>query len=396
VSIGVIWVASASGQAPEQTARIETLPLQLTMPDSYHVAVALEPIRRLLVLAPADGVIRSVDVKQGSTVREGQELAQLDRSEALAKQKVAKAEVREKQAVVKANGISTMAEILQAQLDAALAREELASLELDRFTVRAPFASRVLELPVSVGQYVLKGTPIAEVVDTSSLRALVPIDRRKVTPGSGINVPVEDQEVAGKVQAVLPLPESYAMLRQLATPFGAAVVIFPNLKGDLEPGLRARPAGVPTAAITTVPKRAVRADDVRGVAGSMIQVIRNEYVTNVPVQVLGTLGPDRVQVSGNLRDADALVVGSSVALNPGTLVRFGSGGPGREVEGTSPNPAVGGVEAGIFSPAGGNPPNSAGRPGGARTTGSTGKRTVPGSRSGNPPAQSASGGSTPF
>ena len=30
----------------------------------------------------------------------------------------------------------------------------------------------------------------------------------------------------------------------------------------------------------------------------MVQVIRNEYVTNVPVHVLGDTGPERVQISG--------------------------------------------------------------------------------------------------
>src|SRR5206468_11906731 len=150
--------------------------------------------------------------------------------------------------------------------------------------------------------------------------------------------------------AMLPLPESLAMLRELATPFAAAAVIFPNARGDLEPGLRVRPAGVPTSAIATVPKRAVRSDEARGAAGSLVQVLRNEYVTNVPVQVLGGVGPERVQVSGSLREQDALIIGSSVPLLPGTLVRFGGGPAGREIDGTSPNPAQGGVEAAVTPP----------------------------------------------
>ena len=84
----------------------------------------------------------------------------------------------------------------------------------------------------------------------------------------------------------------------------------------------------------------------------MVQVIRNEYVTNVPVHVLGGLGPDRVQVSGAFRSRDALIVGSSVALVPGTLVRFNQGPSARGIEGMSPNPEHGGLDAGITPPAG--------------------------------------------
>jgi multidrug efflux pump subunit AcrA (membrane-fusion protein) len=371
------------------------------MPDPYQVSVALEPVRRLILVAPADGVIRSVDARLGGLIRESQELAQLDRGEASAKLKVALAEVKEKQALARVNAKAPGVEVYQAQLEAAQARAELAQIELDRCTIRAPFPGRVLDVSVCAGQYVLKGAAIAELGDTTSLRAVLPVDRRTAAAGSTLTVPVEEQPVSCKVQAMLPLPESFARLRELATPFAVASVIFANPRGDLEPGLRARPAGVPTAAIAAVPKRALRPDDLRGAASSMVQVIRNEYVTNVPVQVLGGVGPERVQVSGLLRETDALIVGSSVPLSPGTLVRFHDGTAGREIEGTSPNPSQGGVEAGITPPGASMPAGrSAASPGPASgnstTPGRSSRRIGPAPRPVNPPAQSSNGSSIPF
>jgi hypothetical protein len=378
----------AWGQTAATTARVETLPLRLTMPDPYQVMSVLEPMRRLTIIAPADGVIRTLDARLGGSIRESQEVAQFDRSEANARLQVAIAEVKEKQALVKSMGT----DVAQAQLEGAQARATLAQLELDRCTIRAPFSGRILDIPVCAGQFVLKGSPILELADTTSLRAVLPVDRRGVAVGSTLTVAVEEQEVSCKVQAMLPLPESFSVLRELATPFSAAAVVFTNSRGELEPGLRARPAGVPTTPIANVPKRAVRSDDVRGARASMIQVIRNEYVTNVPVHVLGGLGPDRIQVSGLLRDSDALIVGSSVPLMPGTLVRFAEGTGGRGVEGTSPNPSHGGAEAGITYPgAGGNAP--------IPTRSATGSRRIGAApRSTNPPAQTQSGGgtTTPF
>ena len=76
--------------------------------------------------------------------------------------------------------------------------------------------------------------------------------------------------------------------------------------------------------------------DARDTDGTMVQVIRNEYVTNVPVRVLGDTGPERTQITGLFRRTDALIVSSSVSLLPGTLVRFGEGAGPHGVEGVAP------------------------------------------------------------
>src|SRR5208282_1111320 len=236
------------------------------------------------------------------------------------------------------------------QLEAAQAKAELAQLELDRLTLRAPFAGRITALPVSSGQYVLKGTVIAELADVTSLKSLVPVDRRTVSDRADLKVFVEEKEQTAKVQSILPLPESYASLRELAAPFASAWVVVANAKGELAAGLRVRSANLPITPIATVPKESLKA--VEGPAGSsasMVQVLRNEYVTNVPVEVLGKIGPERLQVSGALRSTDALIVSSSVPLLPGTLVRFAQA-PGQVIEGTTPDPARQGVGAGITPP----------------------------------------------
>jgi biotin carboxyl carrier protein len=384
----MICSEAAWSQTAASSARIDTTSLRLTMPDPYQVLAVLEPIRSLTIIAPADGVIRSVEARPGSPVRESQELAQFDREEASAKLLVAQAEVKEKQAALKVMGT----DVARAQLEAAEARVLLAKIELDRCTIRAPFPGRILNVFVCAGQFVVKGTPILELADTTSLRVVLPVDRRGIAVGSKLTVVVEEQEVACKVQAILPLPESFSVLRELATPFAAASVLIPNPKGELEPGLRARPSGVPTTAITAVPRRAIRPDELRGPSASMVQVIRNEYVTNVPVQVLGSLGNDRIQVSGLLRETDALIIGSSVPLAPGTLVRFAETSGPRGIEGTSPDPARSGIEAGITPPGVRPAPATSGR------TGAATRRTNPASGSSSTPSQPQAGGGgvTPF
>jgi hypothetical protein len=218
-------------------------------------------------------------------------------------------------------------------------------------------------LPVCSGQYVIKGTTLAELADISSLKVLLPVDRRGMTASAPLTVQVEGQAVAGKVQAILPLPEPYTVLRELATPYAAAWLVIPNPKGELEPGLRVRDATIPVTPIAVVTKRALKQEDTGTGTGAMVQVIRNEYVTNVPVRVLGDTGPARVQITGPFRRSDALIVSSSVPLLAGTLVRFGEGAGSHGIEGVPPNPSVGGAEAGITAPgAGSGPPGSPANP----------------------------------
>ena len=231
---------------------------------------------------------------------------------------------------------------------------------------------------------------IAELADITSLKSLVPVDRRSVSDRANLKVFVEEQEQTAKIQSILPLPESYASLRELAAPFASAWVVVANPKGDLSPGLRVRSANLPITPIATVPKDALKsAEGPAGSAASMVQVLRNEYVTNVPVDVLGKIGPERLQVSGTLRSTDALIVSSSVPLLPGTLVRFGQA-PGPSIEGTTPNPARQGVEAGITAPGA-----VAGEPAAPSSGGSRTRLTKP--APGRPaPAPAPGQGSQPF
>ena len=153
---------------------------------------------------------------------------------------------------------------------------------------------------------------------------------------------------AGKVQALVPLPENFAPLRELSTPLQAAWVILPNPSGAFEPGQRALSPAIPTAPLATIPAPALQQpEDEAGTP--TIQVIRNEYVTTIPVRVLGNPGPERAQITGPMRPTDALIVSSTVPLMAGTLIRFRSNAQ-EGIEATSPDPDESGRVAGITPP----------------------------------------------
>ena len=97
------WLCRGHGQNVATTAEIERVPLELTMPERYQMAPILEPIRRVTLVAPRDGFVRSLSVPVGSAVRDTQEVAELDRADSSSRLKIAQAEVKEMRALASAS-----------------------------------------------------------------------------------------------------------------------------------------------------------------------------------------------------------------------------------------------------------------------------------------------------
>ena len=121
----------AQAQAPITSAKVEIVPLELRSPERYQVPLVLEPIRHVAVAAPFDGILRSQEGGVGFTIKEHQELAQFDRTEAAAKLKIAQAVLKEAKAVLGPTPTAPSQVQAEARAEAAAARVELAQLELD-------------------------------------------------------------------------------------------------------------------------------------------------------------------------------------------------------------------------------------------------------------------------
>ena len=354
--------SSALGQVAASSAKIDVLPLELTAPDRYQIPAVLEPARRVTLIATSDSILRNQDAKAGTLVREGQQVAQLDRTEAIAKLKIAQAVVKEEKAIL--NGLIGDASraATEARLEAALARADIAQLELDRTTIRAPFSGKLVSSPLSDGQFVTKGTIVAELADVSTLRVLLPISRASASVGAASTLTRDAETLSGKIQALVPLPESFSVLHELTTPFTGAWVLIPNTDSKLESGQRVRGPDLPDQFLAIIPDQAIQkpADNK---APSSIQVIRNEYVVNMNVKRLGNFLAGTVQVCGPFRARDVLIVSSSTPLAAGTLVRFNA--PLAQVEGTNPNPNIAGTWAELTPPKLGSRAAPIGPPGSA-------------------------------
>ena len=199
---------------------------------------------------------------------------------------------------------------------AARARVSLARKALADTVVRAPFAGTVGQRLVSVGDYVNRGTKVAEVVRTNPLRAQLTVPEQfisAVAPGQAITFEVDayaGREFTGRVRFVSPALQA----DQRALTIEAIV---PNASEELKPGLFATARlqqPQPTKAVL-VPAAAVQT------AGgtSRVYVVTGDHVEERVVTIGDTVG-DLVEVAKGLSAGERVATTNVGKLADGTKV----------------------------------------------------------------------------
>jgi multidrug efflux pump subunit AcrA (membrane-fusion protein) len=199
-----------------------------------------------------------------------------------------------------------------AQLDVKIAEQRLAQT-----IVRIPFDGTITNIYVVPGQFVRAGDPLVRLADLRKLSVDLPVDRNQVKTGSNLDVKVEDQTVTGQVNAVLPLSPRFEPLRELFLSIATAQVIIENANGKFAEGQTVYSDVIPRAPVTEVPTLAVTSS---ADGNRRVQVIREGFVRDVPVELLGQAGNDYVFVTGRFGATDELVVKSSRDLRDGMRV----------------------------------------------------------------------------
>ncbi len=183
--------AQSSGEAP--AVAVETAVAKLeTLPETLHLPGTLRAYREAEVAADQPGRVISTFIERGDAVKASQSLVRLDsraarltnlessaRAAALAAEdENATLECQRAEQLFKASAISrseydrmsASCAAARHSVDAARARQKLSEQAVGDSIVRAPFAGRIAERRVTIGEYVVPGTKIATVVDVSKLR----------------------------------------------------------------------------------------------------------------------------------------------------------------------------------------------------------------------------------
>ena len=345
-----VWLPIAWTQQPQPTKKqktgtasslvvIERQSLRLIDPAAYQVPLRLQPVQFVELTAAVEGVVQSVHVKAGQKVDVQIEAVRLESKElqlklrrASANNKVAQIELKQAKTKNEAEAI----ELTQAKLEAAQAELGLAKLQVDRTSIRVPFAGTVFRVNVAPGQFVRVGDPLLSVGDTSRMKVEVPVDRQSSTAGKTIELRIEDKTIQAKVGKVLPLSDRFEPLRALANSLGSAIIVIDNRDGRFHAKQAVYTPLIPRHPIAEVSTRCVQ----NQTSGQRkVQVVRGGVVRDVAVQLLGQVGVGRIYVSGTLSAADEIIVRASQQLPDGTRIRPSTAtrtasrpaGPGSEV-----------------------------------------------------------------
>ncbi len=312
---------AAAAKPAEEPVTIKREPLTLIDARTYRVPLQLEPVRTLELVAPVDGVVRSVSTKSGAKVAKESSLLQLDETSANLRVKRAKANLLAAKIEKKAADASkeeSRIELANARLEVAETDVAIEELALQSLSIRAKFAGEITRILVGEGDYVRAGETLAILIDSSKLIVELPVERESSKVGGSYKFKVEATDVEGKFSAIVPLAARFDPLREIAEGLASGVVELDNAGGKMFPGQGVFTTLIPAATVCEVPAAAVSnlPDGSR-----KLQVLRDNIVRTLPVTVHSRQGADRVFVSGPFRKGDELIASASKELVDGTPVR---------------------------------------------------------------------------
>lgn len=328
-SAGVAWagllpadvaVAQAEGRSTASASEgrpavIERAPLVIRPAEDFQIPLHLDASKSIDLAARRDGAVASVLVKLGDKIQLQAEAVRLDTQER--QLELRRAQAAHKAALAEQSKAPPNDEGAAARVDVAKADLELAQLRLEQCNVHSPISGTVVKIHVVDGQFVTAGQPLVTIIDPTTLRAEVPIDAKAVSVGNSVPLKVEDQTVTGTLQAVVPLSQRFEPLRDLFLSVASGIVIVDNGGGKLRAGQTVYSSLIPRSPVAEAPSAALSNT---GEGGRKVQVIRDGFVRDVKVELLGQMGEDYVFVSGRFGPTDELVLKSSEPLLDGSRV----------------------------------------------------------------------------
>jgi len=327
-------IAANKSFSPPPEAVTTVVAQQVEWSNTLDAVGSIAPIQGVTLSADLPGVVAKVAFNSGAHVPEGQVLVQLDTRQeqaqlasAQAQLDLAKVNLDRAQKLFDQKAIAQSDfDLANAQYKSAEAAVGQAQASIDRKTIRAPFAGVTGIRQVNLGQYVNSGDAIVtlQAMDAVFMNFSVPQqDFRALTLGSTVDATVEgskDSVFHGKVTAIDPVVND-------ATRNVSVQATFPNLRGELKPGMYAtvrvvvgegQPiVSLPSSAINYAPygNSVFILEDMKGPDGKTYRGVRQQFVK------LGRAMGDQVAILGGVKAGDEVATSGVFKLRPNAAVK---------------------------------------------------------------------------
>jgi membrane fusion protein (multidrug efflux system) len=309
---------------PPMPAEVVTVKMK-KMTDTFEAVGTIEAIEEITVVSEIDAVIKSLPFKEGSFIKQGELIAQLD--DAQLKAEFARTEALYEQSKANYNRIKVLAEKdlsstqefddAIAALKVAEANLEFTKARLSKTKILVPFDGIIGTRKVNVGDFIRAGEEITELANLNNLRVLFSVPERYLADLK-TNSPIviyssvfPGYQVAGKIIAIEPILNSetrnvnvVGYLKNPGQKFRS------GMSANIVVALSERPNAL------IIPNQAVFANGDQ----SFVYVVQNDStVSQVPV-TLGLQLSDVVEVVNGLQSGMQVVQAGHQKLYPGAKI----------------------------------------------------------------------------
>ena len=337
-----------SGEAPDEQAQMPVLAIlarAVSQPsrDEVEVVGSLAARDAITVVSELDATLTAMAVEEGQAVEQGVTLFQLDDvqtaarlADAVAAHRVAELTHGRNEGLLANDTISQQAyDEDEATLRSGEARLKLAADDQAKASISAPFAGRVGECSVSVGQFVTRGQPLLELVKTDPLELVGNVPERHgpgLTRGLDVEFRTEaypDEVFTAAIVYVSPSIDSASRTVRIKA-------ALPNADGRLKPGMFGTVSIIleQREASLQIPESCIQ---MQGPAMMVVRVSTNGVAEFAPVQT-GRRSKGRVEINAGLSEGDLVVVEGWQKMGPGSAVMAA---PESERYGVAPGPIGG-------------------------------------------------------
>jgi membrane fusion protein, multidrug efflux system len=293
--------------------------------DNFEAVGTLEATESITVVAEIDAMVKRLPFKEGSTLRKGELIAQLDDLQLAAE--VARAEALSSQYQANYERIKSVVEQKAAapqDLDDAAAALKVAEANLNvaraRFAktrITAPFAGLIGSRKVSVGSFVRAGQAIAELANINAIRVNFSTPERylsKLKQGAAVTVSTTafpGYELTGKIIVIEPIlnstTRSAGVVAELKNP---GQKFRPGMSANVSATLSVRPEAI------TIPNEAIFGSG----SQSFVYVIKPDSTVVRTALNLGIRLANIVEVVGGLEPETKVVRAGHQKLYDGAKV----------------------------------------------------------------------------
>ena len=330
----------APAQGPPAAPVVVDIVQEQSLQKPVTLVGAVEPVRKSVIASEVGGLVESFPAEEGMYVNKGDLIAKFittnieidlreskaSKSEAQARYQLAKQD-QERFKELQEKGVASIKQYddARAEKDAWGARIgqfqaqiESREYELEKSEIKAPFSGYITKEFTEVGEWVEKGGPVVELIDTKTVEIRIDMPERyvsKIKKGSAVSVDfdaIPGESVQGEIVSLVPQADSESRT------FPVKVAI-DNKDGTVKSGMVARvsfPVGEP-ASVKLVPKDAI----VTRNNANFIYVVTDGVAQPVPVTT-GTAFDGRIEVLGPVKAGQQVVIRGNERLMPNQPVQI--------------------------------------------------------------------------